>query len=1008
MYTCITSSPAGESSWNGTLTVRVSGVPPPPRHSDSIQLPGPPQKPLVTRVTERSVTLTWQPNPHEGGAAVTSYVIEAFSQSEGSMWQTVVDLVEQERHVVGGLNPNTIYLFVQSVFSYSMSISCFSQSEGSMWQTVADLVEQERHVVGGLNPNTVYLFIVRALNSYGLSDPSPISEPVRTHDGDPTEEDAGIRRLQTDLRDATVFLNAPTILSPTSIHISWTLEGYAEAVQGYRLLYRPRGSAWLVQDLGAGPEHTHTLSKLRRGTEYDIKLRPFFTHRQGADSQLVTVRTPEEVLSTPPQNVHVSVLANSSLVQVTWEPPATPHKGLIQHYQIWCVCNETQVQVNRSVSGSVHSVLLEGLLPHSLYLVQVAAVTSGGVGPRSPPVMLLYMPARSDDIISLSEQIRGVVRTPAFIAGLGGALWLTLMTGSALLYCRHRRRKQLGHYTTSFSYTPAVGYANSDGIISGRPDLLGSDLADYPWLANTHSWPHTHLTHTSQDSANYCAGKQDSTDRYYNTVGISKYLSHSERFSGSSTEGPIYSTINPQQEQQQEEEGEEEELPDYTSQYSQYSHHSQHSQYSQCCTPPALRSKADLCSLERELHSWSLQSGRSTAEYAKLHMGNAQLMESSYQSSGSLDWADMLELTSQPTTREHTLSGANRDQRLGSDDDDDDWAPPLPERKYLMDTLPHDTPTLLHDTPTLPHDTPTLLHDIPTLPLRGGSLGRPPSYCTSFSLQSNTTLPPSPHHDPPADRPRPLDLLMRSPGHGPGSPFHQPCATLLSNPELGDITLPRLSSYWRDIMQIEGPYPGDSGKGQISALTSDVIPQSPKPHGRKKHSRDGQTRRQHSNTTDLPPPPVPPPGSERLQLLEDMLVGSRGEGGSFGGGREHGGSLEGGRMRLEERTGTGGSTGTGQRRKERPAPWNPEDQGGGDDDDDDDDDVILYAASATYAASTLYRLVATETNTTTSKTTNKQRLSELHKEKFDCRDSRTICSETTPAPRSEADKYIRC
>lgn len=49
-----------------------------PRVSESIQLPGPPQKPVVTEVTKGTVTLTWQSNPHEGGAAVTSYIIEAF------------------------------------------------------------------------------------------------------------------------------------------------------------------------------------------------------------------------------------------------------------------------------------------------------------------------------------------------------------------------------------------------------------------------------------------------------------------------------------------------------------------------------------------------------------------------------------------------------------------------------------------------------------------------------------------------------------------------------------------------------------------------------------------------------------------------------------------------------------------------------------------------------------------------------------------------------------------
>ena len=41
-------------------------------------------------------------------------------------------------------------------------------------------VKGETHTVGGLVPDTVYLFLVRAVNAYGLSDPSDVSEPVRT------------------------------------------------------------------------------------------------------------------------------------------------------------------------------------------------------------------------------------------------------------------------------------------------------------------------------------------------------------------------------------------------------------------------------------------------------------------------------------------------------------------------------------------------------------------------------------------------------------------------------------------------------------------------------------------------------------------------------------------------------------------------------------------------------------------------------------------------------------
>lgn len=45
---------------------------------------------------------------------------------------------------------------------------------------MADGVQLETHTVSGLQPNTIYVFLVRAVGTWGLSDPSPVSEPVRT------------------------------------------------------------------------------------------------------------------------------------------------------------------------------------------------------------------------------------------------------------------------------------------------------------------------------------------------------------------------------------------------------------------------------------------------------------------------------------------------------------------------------------------------------------------------------------------------------------------------------------------------------------------------------------------------------------------------------------------------------------------------------------------------------------------------------------------------------------
>ncbi|KAG7279044.1 hypothetical protein CRUP_031680 [Coryphaenoides rupestris] len=295
------------------------------RVSESIQLPGPPQKPVVTEVTRNTVTLTWH------------------------------------------------------------------QSVGSAWQTVADHVKQERHTVVGLFPNTVYLFIVRAVNSYGLSDPSPISEPVRTQDGSPTEQGVDHRQVQRELGQVSVYLQKPVVLSPSSAKISWTVTRQSHYIQGYRVYYRTVGSSWLVQDVESAPEQSTILADLRSDSEYEVKIRPYFNELQGVDSLLTGLRTPEEGEESG-LFLHAPARSNSSSISVSWEPP--PHStltGIILEYQVWCLGADPErgSQINRTVDGAVLSILLTGLLPGVRYSVMVASVTALGVGAPSPPVNLV-------------------------------------------------------------------------------------------------------------------------------------------------------------------------------------------------------------------------------------------------------------------------------------------------------------------------------------------------------------------------------------------------------------------------------------------------------------------------------------------------------------------------------------------------------------------------------------------------------------------------------------------
>ncbi|XP_016528104.1 roundabout homolog 3-like isoform X3 [Poecilia formosa] len=402
----------------------------------------------------------------------------------------------------------------------------------------------------------------------------------------------------------------------------------------------------------------------------------------------------------------------------------------------------------------------------------------------------------------MAEQIASVIRQPAFIAGLGVAAWLVLMGSGGLLYCRHRRRKQLGHYTTSFAYTPAVGFAHSEGsgIINGGPGLLGSNMGNYPWLAD--SWPTPNLTH-SKDFVNCCSGKLDS-ERYYNSVGIINYPSQTEKRSTASNDSPIYSTINT---------AAEDDLLAYYDTYSSVPFNQGPNPYS---SNPVL-SSAGILGLEQDLDRWTIQSGQSGSEYAKLQYTKksndklaSQASAGSLSTPAPLTWVDVLSLPLPPNKgRDHPKPDKEEAQH-SSEEEDDDWCPPLPARTYLMDSYREEGSGL----PYRPEEvTPPPQHDAPQ----------------------------------PGDSPRVqhFDLLVR----------HQQSQVSQSNPDLFTNTkvlegsdLHNHSSQWADNFRGESV-----GKGQSLAAAAESSPTAAaqKPRSKKRAPRDGQSRRErHGDAAD--------------------------------------------------------------------------------------------------------------------------------------------------------------
>uniref|UniRef100_A0A672Z1Q4 Roundabout, axon guidance receptor, homolog 2 (Drosophila) n=1 Tax=Sphaeramia orbicularis TaxID=375764 RepID=A0A672Z1Q4_9TELE len=443
IYTCVATSSSGETSWSAFLEVKESGGVVVMKNQDENELPGPPSKPQVTDVTKNSVSLSWQ-SGMAGASPVSSFVIEAFSQSVSNSWQTV-----------------------------------------------ADHIKTTQFTVRGLRPNTIYLFMVRAVNSQGLSDPSPMSDPVRTQDISPPAQGVDHRHVQKELGEVIVRLHNPVVLSPTAIQVTWTVDRQSQFIQGYRVLYRqtsglPSPGTWQTQDVKVPSERSVVISALKKGIVYEIKVRPYFNEFQGMDSESRTARTTEEAPSAPPQQVTVLTVGNqnSTSISISWDPPPPDHQnGIIQEYKIWCLGNETRFHVNKTVDAAIRSVVVGGLQVGVVYRVEVAASTSAGVGVKSQGIKIVFSANQNN---SITEQITDVVKQPAFIAGIGGACWVILMGFSIWLYWRRKKRKGLSNYAVTFQRVDGGLMSNGS-----RPGLLNASDPGYPWLAD--SWPATSL-----------------------------------------------------------------------------------------------------------------------------------------------------------------------------------------------------------------------------------------------------------------------------------------------------------------------------------------------------------------------------------------------------------------------------------------------------------------------------------------------------------------------------------
>ncbi|XP_048659886.1 roundabout homolog 2 isoform X14 [Marmota marmota marmota] len=844
-YTCVATSSSGETSWSAVLDVTESGATI-SKNYDLNDLPGPPSKPQVTDVTKNSVTLSWQPGT-PGTLPASAYIIEAFSQSVSNSWQTVANHVK-----------TTLY------------------------------------TVRGLRPNTIYLFMVRAINPQGLSDPSPMSDPVRTQDISPPAQGVDHRQVQKELGDVLVRLHTPVVLTPTTVQVTWTVDRQPQFIQGYRVMYRQTSglqatSSWQNLDAKVPTERSAVLVNLKKGVTYEIKVRPYFNEFQGMDSESKTVRTTEEAPSAPPQSVTVLTVGshNSTSISVSWDPPPPDHQnGIIQEYKIWCLGNETRFHINKTVDAAIRSVIIGGLFPGIQYRVEVAASTSAGVGVKSEPQPII-IGGRNEVVItennnSITEQITDVVKQPAFIAGIGGACWVILMGFSIWLYWRRKKRKGLSNYAVTFQ-------RGDGGLMSNgsRPGLLNAGDPSYPWLAD--SWPATSLPVNNSNSGPNEIGNFGRGDVLPPVPG------QGDKTATMLSDGAIYSSI------------------DFTTKTT-YNSSSQITQATPYATTQILHSNS-IHELAVDLPDpqWksSIQQktdlmgfGYSLPEQNKGNNGGKggkkkkNKNSSKPQKNNGSTWANvpLPPPPVQPLPGTELEHYAVEQQENGYDSDS--WCPPLPVQTYLHQGMEDE----------LEEDDDR----VPTPPVRGVAS----SPAISFGQQSTATLTPSPREEMQPMLQAHLDELTRAyqfdiakqtwhiqsnnpPPQPPVPPLGYVSGALISDLET-DVPDDDADDE-EEALEIPRPLraldqtPGSSmdnldssvtGKAFTSSQrprptspfstdsnTSAALNQSQRPRPTKKHKggrmdqQPALPHRREGMTDDLPPPPDPPPGQGLRQQI---------------------------------------------------------------------------------------------------------------------------------------------
>ncbi|XP_068096366.1 roundabout homolog 4 isoform X2 [Hyperolius riggenbachi] len=299
---------------------------------------------------------------------------------------------------------------------------------------------------------------------------------------DPQDTDQRDRQkdILQELNAVRVYLDTLTVLNSSSVRLQWRVSSLSQHTEGYVVFYRPHSllnSEWIKAQSVPINENSAVITVISKGQRYEFKVRPYGQAAFGTDSNIKHIQIPDGVPEHTPQDINITMTddSNGSLI-INWTPPQYDHT--IKGYRVWCLGNETLYYGNWTVGAETRNLKIAMLPVGITYKIQVAAIYDAGVGqPSQPKYIFRESPevkeaAKTNDI-SL-DIILQVIRHPAFIATVGGTVWITLMA-TVVYLCQHHSKPY-----SSKKHSGLYRFASEDTIIKQR-----MDISDSPWLPNT-------------------------------------------------------------------------------------------------------------------------------------------------------------------------------------------------------------------------------------------------------------------------------------------------------------------------------------------------------------------------------------------------------------------------------------------------------------------------------------------------------------------------------------------